>query len=143
MSKAILGADVALFVDKSTTGFPMYNMIGGQKGASLSQSTAMHEYTHKGEGGQVKRYIPGSTEWSLECDGLFMIDDQATSDFLKAYNEKRELKIELRMPDNKKYAGKVLIENFDLEFSEDDTASYSTTLLGNGALELVEPDPGP
>lgn len=136
MSTAVTGGDFVLYFDNGTNGQEDWVMIAGQRNASLSQSTESHEVSVKGSG-SWKGYILGFREWSISCDGLYMLDDDSYKKFSQAYSDRKKLKIEMRIP-NGKYEGQVVIENFDLSMGYNEAVSYSCTLLGDGELKLVD-----
>lgn len=140
MGQATLGMDFVLYFDKDTTGTaPDWVLLGGQRGAKLKQKTESVDIGVKGESGKGmwKDYILGGKEWSIDCDGLYLLDDVAFDAFNQAYLDRRKLKVEIRLPNSKQYEGLVAIENLDLEMNYDDTVTYSTTLLGCGELKMV------
>lgn len=139
MGQATLGMDFVLYFDKDTTGTEeQWVLLGGQRGATLKQKTESIDIGVKAEGGNMwKDYLLAGKEWSIDCDGLYFLDDDAFDAFNQAYLDRRKLKVEIRMPNNKKYEGLVAIENLDLEMNYDDTVTYSTTLLGCGELKMV------
>lgn len=140
MGQATLGMDFVLYFDKDTTGTAEdWILLGGQRGASLKQKTESVDIGVKGESGNGmwKDYLLAGKEWSIDADGLYMLDEESFEAFNQAYLDRRKLKVEIRLPNNKKYEGKVAIESLDLEMNYDDTVTYSTTLLGCGELKLT------
>ncbi|WP_203246339.1 phage tail tube protein [Sporosarcina beigongshangi] len=139
---ATLGMDFVLYFDKGTLGIEDWVMIAGQRNATLNQSTETHDIGVKGANGW-KDYIAGAREWSIDCDGLYYLDDDAFTAFNDAYLARKKLKVEVRLPNDKRYEGLVLIENLDLDMNYDDTVTYGTTLKGCGELQLVDVPPIP
>ena len=137
MNNGTLGIDFIIKYNKGTDASPDYVVLGGQRGASLSQSVETHEITVKGGDGW-RDYIAGTREWSIDCDGIYFVDNESFELFNEAYLKRKKLQINVNIPNTaKQYEGKVLIENLDLDMNYDDLVTYSTTLLGSGALTIV------
>lgn len=136
---AKVASDIMVYFDKSTTEVPDYVALGGQTGASLSQSTETHDILVKSSLGEplYRKYLPGAKEWSVEMENLFFFSDEATSLFEQAYLDNKEIKLEIRTTGNTKYVGNAIIESMDFEFNTDSVATFSASLVGSGKLEKV------
>lgn len=110
--------------------------LGGQRGATLNQSTETIETTSKSTGGW-KEFVSSFREWSIDCDGLLPDTDTSFTALKTAYNAGTTIEVSLVDADGDGYKGNVIITDFPLEYPYDDTATYSVTLQGTGALVAV------
>lgn len=108
--------------------------LAGQRGATLNRSAEVIDVTNKISGGW-KENIPSVKEWSVDCDGVFVIDDAALKLLETAFNESKEVIVELFDGTNWGYKGNAIITDFPIEAPYDDAVTYSLTLQGSGALE--------
>ena len=108
-------------------------VLGGQKGASLSRSSETIDTTTKASDGW-KESIASFKEWSVDSDGLLMESDEAYDALETAWEEGTPVEIEYAIEGGKKYSGKALITDFPVESPYDDTATYSVSFIGTGAL---------
>jgi len=134
---AVLGLDFIIRYNKGTESSPEYIVLGGQRGASLSQATETFDIGTKGGNGW-RDYIAGTRDWSISADGLYLFDDESFELFNEAYMNRKKLNVNIRIPKtSKQYEGDVLIESLDIDMAYDDVVTYSTNLLGCGALAIV------
>lgn len=142
MANKIAGVDVLIWVQTGVDEAqkPIYKMLGGQGNATLNRSTSMIETTSKDEGAWTQN-VAGVNTWSVDCDGYIVENDEALSEMETAWFQRRELKAQVRMPSGKLYEGYCFIGDFPVAFAKDDAATYQLSFTGNGALNVVEPDP--
>ncbi|SHK48969.1 phage major tail protein, TP901-1 family [Paramaledivibacter caminithermalis] len=110
-----------------------YNILGGQRGATLNRSSETIDITTKSSSGWRENEA-SIKEWSIEADGLLVESDTAFSDLESAYMNGTKVLVELATAAGNKYSGEALITDFPIEAPYDDTATYSVTLQGTGAL---------
>lgn len=108
------------------------NVLGGQRGATLNRSTNTIDITTKlsDEWSEKKA---GIKEWSVDCDGLVVIDDTAFEALEAAYMNGTNVTVEMALG-SIKYTGQAVITSFPIEAPYDDEVSYSVTLEGTGPL---------
>lgn len=128
----IAGVDVLVYIEGATAG--TFDVLGGQSGATLKREADEIEVTSKDANGWAE-LISGIKTWSVECEG-FLVDSDAAFDTLETKFESSEpVKVEIRLPGGTVYKGTGYITDFPLEFKQDDGATYSLTISGNGALQ--------
>ena len=128
--KNIRGVDVALQFKSETE----YIKLGGQRGATLNRDKETLDATTKDSSGW-RENLPGLKEWSVECDGLIVVDDNAYTILEDAFNEDTPLSVQVAMPSGQIYEGEVILTSFPIELPYDDLVTYSATLTGSGALQ--------
>lgn len=111
-------------------------LLAMQRGATLNQSTDTIETTNKLTGGW-KTFEPSFKEWSVDCDGLIPVDSTAFEALKESYRNGEKLVVSLLDGDGVGETGSVIISDFPLEYPYDDSATYSITLQGTGALTKV------
>jgi TP901-1 family phage major tail protein len=132
----IAGVDVLVSV--MDAGVP--KVIGGQSGATLNRSTNLIEVTSKDANGWAES-VAGVRSWSVECEGFIVEDDQALDLLEQTWLNNGTVDVEIAMPSGKKYSGKALIEDFPVEFPQDDAVTFSITFTGTGELTITPSTP--
>lgn len=133
----IKGIDIAISVNTGTAEVPVYTKVGGQRGATLNRSAETMETTSK-DSDDFKEFEYGFKEWSLDADGLFVVDDAGFAALEDAYMTSEKVKVQVAMPSGVKYEGMAIISDLPLEFPYDDMTTYSATLQGSGVLAKTE-----
>jgi TP901-1 family phage major tail protein len=134
----IAGIDVLVKVNTGTAQTPVYTVVGGQSGASLSRSMSMIEVTNKQSAGWVEK-LGGNKEWSVECDAFMVLGDSGYKALSDAFRLRTKVKIELAIGTgigSIKLVGDAFVTDLPFEFGQDDAVTFSITLEGTG--ELVE-----
>jgi len=111
----------------------MGTTLGGQQGATLNRSRETIETTHKGSG-DWKEILPGKLEWSIEADGLIIVDDSAFKILEESFVSNSAVRIEFRTEHGHRYIGTAHITDFPIEAGFEDMATYSLTFEGTGPL---------
>lgn len=115
------------------------NILGGQRGASLTRSVSSLDATTKdSDGWEQKEY--GLNSWSLSCDGLVVADDDAHVALGRAFMSQEKVQVEISPANGvgQAFQGRAIITSYPIEYPHDNLASYSVELEGDGALEEVE-----
>lgn len=107
-------------------------VVGGQRGATLNRSSEAIDVTNKVNGGW-KESVAGFKEWSVDCDGLYVVDDAGYEALEAAFNASEEVELKIASG-NLVYVGKAIITDFPIEAPYDDIATYSISFTGTGAL---------
>lgn len=111
-----------------------YIAVGGQRGATLSRSSETIDITNK-VSGDWKRSIAGLKEWSVDCDGLLLLDDAAYVALETAFLAGDEVEIQIAGTESTlSFSGPAIITDFPIEAPYDDVATYSLSFTGAGAL---------
>lgn len=113
-----------------------YVVVGGQRGATLNRSSEAIDVTNKVNGGW-KENVAGFKEWSVDCDGLYVVDDAGYAALEAAFNTSDEVELKIASG-SLVYVGKAIITDFPIEAPYDDIATYSISFTGTGALADTE-----
>jgi TP901-1 family phage major tail protein len=130
----IKGLEVLLYVGN--------NVVGGQRGASLSMSADEIDTTNKTTG-QYKTFLVGLKEWTISCDGLVCTDDAGYTALVDAFIAGDLIEVELKQEVGEgetasfHYKGQVAIASMDFDAQYDDALTYSCELKGASALEKL------
>lgn len=125
------GVDVKVGIKNGAS----FEILAGQRGATLNRSSEVVDVTNKVSGGW-KENLAGAKEWSLECNGVFVADDASLAKLEEAFNTSAEVDVKI-FNGTWGYEGKALITDFPVETPYDDAATYTVTLQGTGALNKV------
>ena len=135
--KVIQGEDIVLLVDNKTTLHATTH--------NLKVDLELKELRTKDTNGKEKS--PGDISWSVDGDGLVVVDPGITAahtpeDVLGIVLNKKLVDVIIKSPLaglTKKYTGKAYITSFSLGAPAGDNATYSYSLTGSGNLAPVEP----
>ncbi|MBY6278015.1 phage tail tube protein [Symbiobacterium thermophilum] len=126
------GVDILILVDVGTDGSPNWKPVGGQRGATLSESVDTIETTHKASGG-YKQYEAGLVDWTISCDGVYIPDDDGYKALVDALRQRKKVKVRWQEAGQTAYEGLAIVTSRDLEGPHDGEATYSMELQGVGA----------
>ena len=135
-SEATLGKDHLLYVDNSTTATPVWNLVGGQRGADLTQDADSIDTSHKTSGGW-KSAAAGMRSWKLEYSGLAVMGDDGLTILEACYRQGKAAHIKLEYPDGSYRTGWAAVTSFSLSAPHDGAATLKSTLSGQGAISQV------
>lgn len=122
----IKGLEVLLYVGS--------NVVGGQRGASLSMSADDIDITDKTTEG-YKAFWVGLKEWTISCDGIVCAGDTGYDALVEAFLAGDEIAVELKNEGGTfNYSGQVVISSMDFDAQYDDALTYSCELKGAGPL---------
>lgn len=111
------------------------NVLGGQRNATLNRSSETIDVTNKVSGGWTES-LTSVKSWSIDCDGIFVVDDTALDAIETAFLNSTI--VDVKIADASwGYVGKAVITDFPIEAAYDDAATYSLTLTGTGALSKM------
>lgn len=126
----IKGLEVLLYVGE--------NVVGGQRGASLSMTADDIDVTDKTTEG-YKAFLAGLKEWSISCDGLVVTDDTGYDALVTAFLNGDTVEVALKNETGTfSYKGTVAISSMEYDAQYDDALTYSCELKGASALEKVQ-----
>ena len=129
---AVKGVDILILVeDPATSG--TFITVGGQRGATLSESVDTIETTHKLTGG-FKEFEYGFGEWSVSADGVYIKDDVGYQALVNAMRNKEKVKLRIKEEGQDVQEGLALVTSRDLEGAYDGEATYSVEFQGTGAI---------
>lgn len=130
--KVIQGEDIILLVDEKTTLHATTH--------TLKVDLELKELRTKDTNGKEKS--PGDISWSVDGDGLVVIDDSVenahtSEDILGIVLSKKIVDVVIKSPMaglTKTYSGKAFITSFSLGAPAGDNVTYSYSLTGSGNL---------
>lgn len=139
--RVIQGEDIILLVDQKTTLHATTH--------SLKVDLELKELRTKDTNGKEK--APGDISWSVDGDGLIVVDDaientHTAEDVLGIVLSKKIVDVVIQSPLSgltKSYKGKAYITTFSLGAPAGDNATYSYSLTGSGNLEPYTPPVNP
>lgn len=129
------GVDILLKVKRSSG---TAEVVAGQRNATLNRAKDTIETTNKTTGGW-KTFLPGLKEWSVDADGVYVIDGEGYELLEDAFNNDTPIIIELGEAGSGElgFTGEAILTEFPIECPYDDTCTYSITLQGSGALSPI------
>lgn len=110
------------------------DILAGQRGATLNRDADTIDVTAKDSPDLWRQNEASFKNWSIDSDGLVVEDDAAYLALETAYNNGDKVTVEISTPAGHKYGGSALITSFPVDAPYDDAATYSVSLLGDGAL---------
>lgn len=117
--------NVALYLDNIP--------LGGQQNATITRQAEMIDITNKINDDWTKS-LAGKKSWSIQCSGLYVIDDRAFSLLENAFMNNQSIKVSISVGNNT-LSGNALITDFPLSAIFNKEFKYNIRLLGTGALE--------
>lgn len=110
--------------------------ISGQQNLTINRSADTVEVSSKDTKGGWKKQIPGMKEWSIDNDGIYILNAESHK-LLGQYFENGDM-VCLKVIDAKEkkplFGGLACITDYSLEAPYDDSMTYSLSFSGNGAL---------
>ena len=107
--------------------------LGGQQNASLIRQTAAIDITNK-INGEWTENLAGTKSWSVQCNGLYVIDDKGFEKLEEAFMNNTKISV-LISKRQKKYEGEALLIDFPLAAVFNKEFKYNLRLIGTGALK--------
>jgi TP901-1 family phage major tail protein len=132
-SSATVGKDYLLKINTGTVMSPVWTLIGGQRGSSLGRTADSIDLSHKTSGGW-KSMKAGLRGWSIDLDGLVLLNDLGLQALEQAFMSGVEVNLRLVYPDDTYQEGWGSITDFSMDTPHDGEASLSGTIEGNGPL---------
>jgi len=129
------GVDILIQVEDSA--LPgTYITIGGQRGATLSESNETLDVTTKDSGGAYE-YDYGLYGWTISCDGLYVPDDVGYTALKTAFRGKTKVKVQIQEEGTATEEGEALVISKELDGPYDAEVTYTLELQGTGKLTPV------
>lgn len=108
-------------------------LIGGQQGCSLNRETETSDTTTKDSGIWSEVEAVGLS-WSVDCDGLITVSDEALGALKTAWKSMEAVDIKYGKAGSYE-VGKALITSLSQNAPSKDKCTYSVSLQGVGPLE--------
>ena len=107
-------------------------VIGGQQNCSLSMETETYDATTKDSGVWSEEEAVGLS-WSIDCDGLIVVDDAGLQALMTAW--KGLSTVDIKYGTTSKYkSGKAIVESISQNSSMKEKSTWSVTFKGVGEL---------
>ena len=136
------GVDFLLKVNTGTAEIPVWTVIGGQRGATLSLTAEQIDASNK-QSGAWKTSVPGMMSWSIDADAVMLTDasglsiDAGRAKLLSVFASRELVHVRYVRKDGSKFQGYAAITDLSEESPHDGVATYKITLAGAGAPEEV------
>lgn len=133
-AKAMAGKDILLAV-WNLDGSKLL-AVSGQQGLTINRTADSIEITSKDTEGGWKSKLAGMKEWSIDNDGIYVVESESHKALAEAFNESDPVCIKIYNNKTKKgmFGGLAIITDYPIEAPYDDAVTYSLTLEGMGAL---------
>ena len=128
-----VGKDFILKINTGTASVPVWTTIGGQRGASLKRTADEIDVSSKMSGGW-KAVKAGLRSWSIDLDGLVVLNDTGLQALEQAFMSGTEIHVQLVYPDATAQTGWGSLTDFSMDTPHDGEATLKGTIGGNGAL---------
>ena len=125
------GVDILVLVNTGTDASPEWTPVGGQRNATLSESSDTIETTHK-LSGRYRSYDYGPATWTISADGLYIESDTAYQALVDAMRNQEFVKVRWQEGGDNVFEGTALVISRDLEGPYDGEATYSVEFQGSG-----------
>jgi predicted secreted protein len=136
-AQATVGKDYLLYVAGivGVATVESWNIIGGQSGGSIDESTKDVDVTNKASGGFTS-YLPGLTDWSISLDAIALMpgSDNGVELIKRAKAQKTQIKIKILYPDGSFRVGWASVSTYTTDTPYDKGATLKGKLTGYGPL---------
>lgn len=118
-----------------------YITVGGQRGATLSETVDTIDVTTKDSGGMYE-YDYGFGGWTISADGLYIKDDEGYNALRNAMRNKEKVVVQISEEGIATEQGEALVISNELDGGYDAEVTYSVEFQGTGKLEKSDNDSG-
>lgn len=125
---AAKGIDAIISIDSTP--------LAGQKNVLFNRMAVMESITNEIDK-SWSRSIPSTKSWTVNCNGMFIKNEDAFKSLEDAFFNGDELNITLQ-GNGRKYEGLCHISQFPLSANYSDTLTYSLTFVGCGELTIED-----
>lgn len=137
-SNYVRGVAVLIEVQDQDTG--EFAKVAAQRGGTLNRSADTLDASSKEDYGWANNEA-GIKSWSLDCDGLFVENNNGFDALNVAWVNGDCVRVRVRFPSGLTFVGNAIITDFPIEFPYDDAVTYSLTFEGKGALVQAQTTP--
>ncbi|HEY8342034.1 MAG TPA: phage tail tube protein, partial [Calditerricola sp.] len=88
----VAGVDILLLVNTGSDESPVWTEVGGQRGATLSESLETIDVTAKDSGG-AQEFAPGLYSWTISADGVVVVGNEAQAALKTAIRNRQPIKV--------------------------------------------------
>jgi TP901-1 family phage major tail protein len=128
-----VGKDFILKINTGTASVPVWTPVGGQRGTSFKQTADEVDVTSKMSGGW-KTTKPGLRSWSMDLDGLVVLNDTGAKAMEQAFDENKPVNLQLCYPDGTARTGWGALTDYSIDTPHDGEATLKGTVSGQGAI---------
>ena len=107
-------------------------LIGGQQNCTLTMSSETGDTTTKDSGVWAESEVTGLS-WSVSCDGLIAVDDEAVAALEAAWKVMQKVTIQYGSAEKFK-TGEAIIESLEQNDAMKEKSTYSVSFIGVGEL---------
>jgi TP901-1 family phage major tail protein len=134
MADPTRGQDYFLYINTATVASPSWQLIGGQRDATLNRGTEEIDVTDKNNSGW-KENLAGLRSWSIDLDMLVELGDTGLTKLEDVFHTNQaQAHIKLEDADLNTYIGLCTITDFSWGLPLADAATASVSLSGSGEL---------
>lgn len=108
-------------------------VIGGQQNCSVNRETETGDTTTKDSGVWSEEEAVGLS-WSVDCDGLIVVDDTALLALKSAWKKLEKVTIKIGTPERYE-TGEAVIESLSENSPQKEKCTYSVSFKGVGELK--------
>ncbi|MTI95180.1 MAG: phage major tail protein, TP901-1 family [Firmicutes bacterium] len=137
MPEKITGVDILILVETETDPESVWTPVGGQRGATLSESRDTVSTTSKLSPGRMHENEYGFGEWSISCDGVYVESEEAYNKLVQAMRNRKKVKARWQEGGEDAKEGMALVTSRELEGPYDGEATYSIELQGTGEITEI------
>lgn len=131
----VKGVDILIYANTGTEAIPVWTVVGGQRGATLSEKAEPIDVTAKDSGG-YQEFEYGLASWTISADGVYVESEAGYAALVNAMRQKQKIKVRWNEGGTDTYEGLALVTSRDLEGPYDGEATYSLELQGSGVPTL-------
>ena len=131
-TKAVAGKDTLLYIASKQTPLT-WLLVGGQKNSPLKEQADSLDGSDKSSGGW-KKGIPGMKSWSIEYDGLYVLNDNAVDILRYSFREGKAVYVRVEYPDGSYKQGWANTTSFEDNNASDVIQTLKVSLTGYGAI---------
>lgn len=131
-TKAVAGKDTLMYIALSQDPLT-WLLLGGQKNSPISLKAGSLDGSDKTSGGWSKN-IAGMKSWSIEYDGLFVLNDTALDVVRHQFREGQPIYARIEYPDGSYMQGWAAITEFSDSNASDAIHTLKISLTGYGAI---------
>lgn len=136
-SLAVPGKDTLLYIK---VGEDVWALVGGQKNTPITQKAESLDGTDKTSGGWAKG-LPGMKSWSIEFDGLLVLQDMGLQAVRKGYREGRQVYIRLEYATGAYQQGWASVTEFSDSNASNELQTVKISFTGYGPIsDIIEPE---
>lgn len=131
-TKAVAGKDTLLYIAISQNPLE-WLLFGGQKNSPVSEKADSLDGSDKSSGGWAKK-IPGMKSWSIDYDGLYVLNDKAVDIARTQFRNDQSVYIRIEYPDGSYRQGWAFITAMSDSNASDAIHTLKITFEGYGSI---------